>query len=125
MKGPVQIAAAVTRKVDQASPPPVQAASNKGDAKPTAETRLVVFGDSDFLSNGYFNAPGNGDLALNVVAWLAEQEDLVSIRPKTSLPRILILSPAEGRFYFWSIVAFAPLMITVVGVGVWWRRKKL
>ena len=125
VKGPVPIAAAVTRKVDQASPPLVQASSNKGDAKPTAETRLVVFGDSDFLSNGYFNAPGNGDLALNVVAWLAEQEDLVSIRPKTSLPRILILSPAEGRFYFWSIVAFAPLMITVVGVGVWWRRKKL
>ena len=115
----------MTRKIDQTPPPAVQAASNKEDAKSTAETRLVVFGDSDFLSNGYFNAPGNGDLALNVVAWLAEQEDLVSIRPKTSLPRILILSPAEGRFYFWSIVAFAPLTITIVGVGVWWRRKKL
>ena len=85
----------------------------------------MVFGDSDFLSNGYFNASGNGDLALNVVAWLAEQEDLVSIRPKTSLPRILILSPVEVRLYFWSIVALAPVTIAIVGIGIWWRRKKL
>ncbi len=126
LKGPVPIAAAVTRKVDQAAPPPARPASTKeGESKSAAEVRLVVFGDSDFLSNGYFNASGNGDLALNVVAWLAEQEDLVSIRPKTSLPRIVILSPAEVRLYFWSIVALAPVTIAVVGVGIWWRRKKL
>ncbi len=126
LKGPVPIAAAVTRKIDQAAPSPVRPASTKeGESKSAAEVRLVVFGDSDFLSNGYFNASGNGDLALNVVAWLAEQEDLVSIRPKTSLPRIVILSPAEVRLYFWSIVALAPVTIAVVGVGIWWRRKKL
>ncbi len=126
LKGPVPIAAAVTRKVDQTTPPPVQPASTReGESKSAAEVRLVVFGDSDFLSNGYFNASGNGDLALNVVAWLAEQEDLVSIRPKTSLPRIVILSPAEVQLYFWTIVVLAPLTIAIVGIGIWWRRKKL
>ena len=53
------------------------------------------------------------------------RSDLVSIRPKTSLPRILILSPVEVRLYFWSIVALAPVTIAIVGIGIWWRRKKL
>lgn len=126
VKGPITIAAAVARKVDRAPGPEARPASSpEGEPKSAIETRLVVFGDSDFLTNGYFNASGNGDLALNVIAWLAEQEELVSIRPKTSLPRIVILSPQQVRYYFWSIVAFAPVTIAVVGVGIWWRRKKL
>ncbi|MEK7283589.1 MAG: Gldg family protein [Acidobacteriota bacterium] len=126
VKGPITIGAAVDRKIDQA-PKPEEEASATGEAGPksTAGTRLVLFGDSDFLTNGYFNASGNSDLALSAIAWLAEQEELVSIRPKTSLPRIVILSPQQVRYYFWSIVAFAPVTIAVVGIGIWWRRKKL
>jgi ABC-type uncharacterized transport system involved in gliding motility auxiliary subunit len=122
-KGPVTIGAAFTKKVDSKAPPE----EKKGDqpSPAPAETRLLVFGDSDFLSNAYVNASGNGDLALNGIAWLAEQEDLVSIRPKTSVPRIVILTPQQARFYFWSIVALGPIIITVLGVGIWSRRKKL
>ncbi|HXH27550.1 MAG TPA: hypothetical protein VNL37_00795, partial [Candidatus Polarisedimenticolia bacterium] len=89
------------------------------------EARLLLFGDSDFLSNAYFNASGNGDLALNGIAWLAEQGELVSIRPKTSVPRLVILSATQLRYSFWTIVALAPIGITAVGVGVWVRRKRL
>jgi ABC-type uncharacterized transport system involved in gliding motility auxiliary subunit len=124
VKGPITIGAAVDRKIDQA-PKPEAAATREAGPKSTAGTRLVLFGDSDFLTNGYFNASGNSDLALSAIAWLAEQEELVSIRPKTSLPRIVILSPQQVRYYFWSIVAFAPVTIAVVGIGIWWRRKKL
>ena len=49
-------------------------------AKP--ETRIVVFGDSDFVANGYLGIPGNRDLFLNTVNWLAQQENLISIRPR-------------------------------------------
>jgi ABC-type uncharacterized transport system involved in gliding motility auxiliary subunit len=123
LHGPLTIGAAVTRKVDAAPPPEAEA---KQAEKPTPpETRLLVFGDSDFLTNAYFNASGNSDLALNGVAWLSEQEELVSIRPKTSTPRILILGPQEARLYFFTIVAFAPIVTVVAGVGIWARRKKL
>ncbi len=123
IRGPVTIGAAVTRTVDAATPPGAEA--KQGEKPSPPETRLLVFGDSDFLSNAYFNASGNGDLALNGVAWLSEQEELVSIRPKTSSPRILILGPQEVRFYFFTIVAFAPIVTIVAGVGIWARRKKL
>jgi gliding motility-associatede transport system auxiliary component len=127
VQGPLTLAAAAVRTVQ--SPPAVAAdASSKGgqDSASSAEqARLLLFGDSDFLSNAYFNASGNGDLALNGIAWLAEQEDLVSIRPKTSVPRVVILSPTQIRYSFWTIVALAPIAITAVGVGVWVRRKRL
>ncbi|HEV8701610.1 MAG TPA: GldG family protein [Candidatus Polarisedimenticolia bacterium] len=125
VKGPITLGVAVTRKIDKAPKPAAAAAAAEGDKKSGPETRLVAFGDSDFLTNGYFNASGNSDLALSMIAWLAEQEELVSIRPKTSLPRIVILSPQQVRYYFWSIVAFAPVTVAVVGIGIWWRRKKL
>ncbi|HEU4402773.1 MAG TPA: GldG family protein [Candidatus Polarisedimenticolia bacterium] len=119
-KGPVIIGAAATRKME-----PKAKSEGAATPPPVSEARLLLFGDSDFISNAYFNASGNGDLTLNGVAWLAEQEDLVSIRPKTSTPRIVILTPAQVRAYFWSIVALAPIAITAVGVGIWARRKKL
>jgi ABC-type uncharacterized transport system involved in gliding motility auxiliary subunit len=128
-RGPVTIAAAVTRKAAASAVPDSSGpggSGKDGGAEPSpAETRLLLFGDSDFLANSYFNASGNGDLALNAVAWLSEQEDLVSIRPRTSTPSIVILTPQQVRYYFWSIVAMAPIAITVVGVGIWARRKKL
>lgn len=89
------------------------------------EARLLLFGDSDFPSNAYFNVSGNGDFILSGIAWLAEQGELVSIRPKTATPRIVVLTSQQAFFYFWTIVAFAPLAITVAGVGIWMRRKKL
>lgn len=118
-KGPLTLAAAITRK----APAPAEPA--KAPSKTAPEARLLVFGDSDFLTNASFNAAGNGDLALNSIAWLSAQEDLVSIRPKTSVPRVVILSPQQVFYYFWTIVALAPVLIAAVGIGIWVRRKKL
>jgi ABC-type uncharacterized transport system involved in gliding motility auxiliary subunit len=119
IQGPVAIGVAVVRKKTAPAKP-------AGETEKTAdETRLLVFGDSDFVSNSAFNAAGNGDLALNGVAWLSEQEELVSIRPKTQAPSILVLTGTQALYYFWTIVALAPVAITVVGVGIWVRRKRL
>jgi len=120
-KGPLAIGVAIVRHAAAPKSPD----GKEPPAKGPPETRLVVFGDSDFVSNASVNTAGNGDLALNSIAWLAEQEDLVSIRPKTNTPRIAILTRQQVFYYFWSIVVL-PLVITVVlGVGIWLRRKKL
>ena len=124
-KGPVTLAAVATKKLEAPKAAVEPAKSKEEDSKPAAETRLVVFGDSDFLTNGFFNASGDGDLALNTIAWLSEQEDLVSIRPKTSQPRIVVLSRQQVMYYLLTIVLVAPLAITATGVAIWWRRKKL
>ncbi len=42
----------------------------------------MAIGDSDFASNGWLGIPGNRDLFMNAVNWLAQQENMISIRPK-------------------------------------------
>ena len=77
--GPVSLAVAVSAPVGGATPPPAPDAP-ADRAKP--ETRLVVVGDSDFASNAYLGVAGNRDLFLNIVNWLAQQENLIAIRPR-------------------------------------------
>jgi ABC-type uncharacterized transport system involved in gliding motility auxiliary subunit len=46
-----------------------------GESRLTTEARLVVFGDSDFITNTYLGRQGNRDLFVRAVAWLAGQEE--------------------------------------------------
>ena len=48
-----------------------------------AAARALVVGDGDFFANGYRDLLGNLDFFLNGVSWLAEQEDRITIRPKS------------------------------------------
>jgi len=89
----------------------------------TMESRIVVFGDSDFASNAYFDTAVNGDLFLNVVSWMAEDTDLLSIRPRDPENRSVTLTSAESRLIFWATVIFFPLATVMFGIAVWYRRR--
>ncbi len=54
------------------------------------KTRLVVVGDSEFANNLYYSAQGNGNLFMNIISWLAEEEDLIAIRAKEPEDRRLL-----------------------------------
>ena len=60
------------------------------------EGRVVAFGDADFASNTLLGFQGNQDLFLNTVAWLAEDADLISIRPKEPDDQRLFLTAAAA-----------------------------
>ena len=48
------------------------------EPKKPAKARIVVVGTADFASNQFLGAQGNRDFFLNIVSWLAEEEDLIS-----------------------------------------------
>src|SRR5688572_32136520 len=84
--GPVSLAAAVSSPATDVPAPADGAKPADGDkpadgTKPEdtqkPETRIAVFGDSDFASNAFLNIPGNRDLFMNSVNWLAQQENLI------------------------------------------------
>ena len=54
----------------------------------TFEPRVLVIGDADFIGNDLINFQGNGDLFMNMVNWVAQQENLIAIGPK-ELPGVL------------------------------------
>ena len=123
--GPVSLAAAVSAAATD-TPPPTPAPgdpANKPNDAPKPETRMVVFGDSDFVTNGYLGIPGNRDLFLNAVNWLAQQENLISIRPKDPEDRRVSLTAGGATKIFWLAILIIPGLILAGGVQTWWRRR--
>ena len=92
-------------------------------SKPKAT--LVVIGDSDFANNRYSNFSGNGDFFLNTVSWLAEEENLISIRPKKRNNTPIQLTRAWGSAIFVLGIFVFPGIVAGVGIRIWWRRRGL
>ncbi len=102
----------------------------KNEEEPSAadikkEGRFAVFGDSDFGSNRYYNLSGNGNFFLNTVNWLTEESDLISIQPRTSSPRTVQFTPSQGRMIFFVSVVILPLLILILGISVYLKRRSL
>lgn len=118
--GPVTLAAAVSAPAETTTPPP---AGSKPEDAQKPETRIAVFGDSDFVANQWLGIPGNRDLFLNAVNWLAQQENMIAIRPRDPQDRRITLRGGEQRFIFWLTVLVIPGLILLAGVQTWWRRR--
>ena len=83
----------------------------------------MVIGDSDFIGNGFLGIQGNSDLALNVVNWLTQQENLIAIRPREPEDRrITLTADQQFRIFLLSLLVI-PGVIVGSGVYVWWRRR--
>src|SRR4029453_16674932 len=117
-KGPVSIAAAVSVAATSAGAPPAP-----GDTPQKAETRVVVFGDSDFVANSGLGIQGNRDLFLNTLGWLSQQENLIAIRPKEADDRRITLTATQQSNIFWLSIVIIPGLVFGTGVYTWWRRR--
>ena len=84
---------------------------------------FVIFGDSDFAKNKFFFNKDNADLLLNSINWLAEDYELISIRPKITTKRELVLNERESDFIKWTSWFLPPLLMVFLGTVVWWRRR--
>ena len=98
------------------------AEDDEAEATPP-ETRLVVIGDSDFATNGVVGIQGNRDMFLNVINWLAQQEDLISIRAREPEDRRLTLTADQQRRLSWLSLLLVPGFVLGTGVYTWWRRR--
>ncbi len=90
----------------------------------TASSRLVVLGNSEFMTNGLFEQQLNGDVFLNSVSWLSKQDQQVlSIRPKEAKNRRINLTPQLAQLLTWTALLIIPLIgFTTAGI-MWWRRR--
>ncbi|MEN7973358.1 MAG: GldG family protein [Verrucomicrobiota bacterium] len=86
-------------------------------------SRMVVFGDSDFVSNGAL-AGGDQDLFMSALNWLLDREVLMAIAPKPIEEIRLSLTRTQLGRMFWINVAAIPSLAGVAGLLVWFRRRK-
>ncbi len=87
------------------------------------ETNMVVIGDTDFASNQYIANAKNGDLLVNSVNWLAEDYELISVRPKLRSFRELVLTSRERDLVRWTGWLLMPSLVGLAGIYMWWRRR--
>ena len=131
--GPLELAAVATRKVSQQDEGATDAdeeqlekqSENQEESAQNGqrESRFVLYGDSDFASNAYFDGGANGDLFLMTIGWLAEEADLLAVRPRSPENRRIELTFAQSRLIFWGTVVLLPLVTVILGLSVWHRRR--
>jgi ABC-type uncharacterized transport system involved in gliding motility auxiliary subunit len=135
--GPVPLAMASKLDVKGKHPGLESALSTKKPADPgvatdaltaagattSTEARLVVIGDSDFANNRNFPDMGNANFFLNCVAWLAQDEELIALRPKN--PDLRRVSLTKAQLSTLDIVALGllPGLVAALGATVVLRRR--
>ena len=107
----------------------VQSIGQVGSEAPTSQPNpseisdIIVFGDSDFLSNNSYNQGGGSDLFLNSANFLVGDYSLVSIRPKVFAFREFNLDANEYDFVRFSSWLFLPGLMGLMAAFVWWVRR--
>ncbi|HNX51185.1 MAG TPA: GldG family protein [Thermoanaerobaculaceae bacterium] len=105
--------------------PPVSlgvAAQSEGDKD--KGWRLVVIGNSVFLSNAYEGNAGNQNLALNAINWLVKREQALGIAPRAPEQVNLFLNASQMRNILLISLVGLPGLAILAGVMVWWRRRR-
>jgi ABC-type uncharacterized transport system involved in gliding motility auxiliary subunit len=87
--------------------------------------RLVVVGNSNFAADAYVGFSGNTDLFLNMIRWLAEDENFIAIKAKEVTDSGLVLSQESGLLLFGGLVLIVPLTLLLLGFTIWRKRKRL
>ncbi len=111
-EGPISMAVAVERG----------AAEAQLDVQ-IKQSRLVVIGDADFVSNGLMVA-GNQDLFMSALNWLLDREELMAIAPKPIEDVKITLTRKQLQKQMLINVAAIPFIAVIVGGLVALRRRK-
>ncbi|PSF39421.1 ABC transporter [Aphanothece hegewaldii CCALA 016] len=106
LAGPFDLGVALTRNID------------------SKKSKLVVIGNSTFITDGWFEQQLNGDIFLNSVEWLSNRDKpTLSIRAKEPQNRRINLSPLNANLIFGLSIIVLPLLSFILAVVTWWRRR--
>lgn len=103
--GPINIAVAMERKAERIT------------------QRVIVVGNGNFLSNSFIANGGNLTLGLNMVNWLAGDDNLIAIQPNLLKDVTVTYTKLEGLLIFGGFVILLPIAFLVTGIVIWRRRR--
>ena len=89
----------------------------------SGEQRIVVIGDSDFLSNTYLGNGGNVELGLNLFNWLNHDDQFITITARTAGDTNLELGKTAQILIGFGFLFGLPLLLLGTGMSIWWRRR--
>ncbi len=122
--GPLSLGIAILGKKPGDPTKKAEAKKPEGEEATPSDTRMVVVGSSSFIVNGLSTYGINGDLFQNMVSWLAQDEDLISIRPRPTDLREFDLTEMNVKVIYVASVFFLPLVLIFAGLAVWMSRRR-
>lgn len=105
------------------TPGPVQIAVALERMREEKTQRVVIVGSGHFLANMYLGNGGNLDLGVNIVNWLAGDERLISIQPRSAPDTTLTLSKGGLLAIVVAFLIVVPIVLLATGALIWWRRR--
>ena len=85
--------------------------------------RIIVIGDGDFSTNSFFGALGNGQLFLNSVSELLDQNKLVDVVPRNYELGTMRLSNIQLKSVFVITIVVIPFSMAMIGLLIWRGRR--
>ncbi len=110
---------------DIAGPITIAVALHRATKNPVGTQRIVVVGDSDFLSDTHIGAGANLNLGLNIFNWLIGDDDFVSIEVKPSPDTKLVLNDTQLMIIAFGFFLVIPLALILIGFRIWYKRKNM
>jgi ABC-type uncharacterized transport system involved in gliding motility auxiliary subunit len=97
----------------------------QGRSNTTAQSafRVVVVGNSSFATNAFFPLVSDGELAVSMIRWLAEDMAAPNIAPARYSPPEITLTHRQMQGIFLFVEILLPLSVALTGALVWWRRR--
>jgi len=117
LSGPLLVAASVIQSR------PLQPWEQQPHQPKRHEIRLVVVGNSRFLRNADIGTYSNFLFALNVLNWLAGEEEYIFLPATRRSGNRIFLSQNQKQLIFYSSVLVLPELLMILGVAIWWRRR--
>jgi len=88
-----------------------------------SEFKIVAIADADLFSENLAQNAGNYTLAGNIINYLADKKDLISVPPKSPEKTQLTLSNSDMSSIFMFTVVILPIFAVISGIIVWRRRR--
>jgi ABC-type uncharacterized transport system involved in gliding motility auxiliary subunit len=112
--GPITLGLALERKLP----------ADKDKTSGKASQRVVIVGDSDFLSNAFVGAGANLSLGMNMFNWLVGDDNLIAVEPKSAPDTQLKLDDHEIMAIGTGFFLVVPGLLFITGFALWFKRRK-
>ena len=122
-KGPISVGVAATVDIEQFNKPASSPSPSPSPETPKKKAKIVAFGTANFINTMFASIGADIDLFMNSLNWLAGEEELISIRPKTPDQRQMNLDSVQLSRIFWFTIVIMPVIILAVGAFIWWQRR--
>lgn len=112
--GPITIGLSLIRTIE----PNATASESK-------QQRIVIIGDSDFITNGFIGESGNLDLAIQIFNWLSRDDSLVGIKINPAPDLTFSLDQRVSISLALFFLIGLPLLLVGIGTWIWLKRRRL